>query len=87
MQVILYNCNLFASQTVHVFDTDKNEIVYTQPIELEDTAPMICALANKLNISEVKISGNKEYATPLIEEIKTTYSLTYGNNNINVEVI
>ena len=44
-------------------------------------------LANKLNISEVKISGNKEYAAPLIEEIKTTYSLTYGNNNINVEVI
>lgn len=87
MQVILYNCNLFANQTINVFDTDKNAIVYTQPIGLEDTAPMICALANKLDINEVKISGNKEYASPLIEEIKTTYSLTYGNNNINVEVI
>ena len=44
-------------------------------------------IANKLNINEVRLSGNTNYALPFAEEIKTAYSLSYGNNNINVEVI
>ena len=87
MQVILCNINLFSASAVQVIDTDTNSIVFTQNVTSDNIVPAICALANKLNINEVRLSGNTNYALPFAEEIKTAYSLSYGNNNINVEVI
>ena len=87
MQVILCNINLFSASAVQVINTDTNSIVFTQNVTSDNIVPAICALANKLNINEVRLSGNTNYALPFAEEIKTAYSLSYGNNNINVEVI
>ena len=87
MQVILCNINLFSASAVQVIDTDTNSIVFTQNVTSDNIVPAICALANKLNINEVRLSGNTNYALPFADEIKTAYSLSYGNNNINVEVI
>lgn len=87
MQVILCNINLFSASAVQVIDTDTNSIVFTQNVTSDNIVPAICALANKLNVSEVRLGGNANYALPFAEEIKTAYSLSYGNNNINVEVM
>jgi hypothetical protein len=87
MQVILCNINLFSASAVQVIDTDTNNIIFTQNVISDNIVPAVCALANKLDISEIRISGNRNYTMGFVEEIKTTYSLTYGNNNINVEVI
>jgi ABC-type phosphate transport system substrate-binding protein len=72
---------------IQVFDTDENRVVYAQKVDVENLTPMICALANQLGIQEVRLSGSTRYAFPYMEEIKTAYSLNYGNNNINVEVL
>ena len=87
MQVILCNINLFSASAVQVIDTDTNSIVFTQNVTSDNIVPAICALANKLNVNEVRLGGNANYVLPFVEEIKTAYSLSYGNNNINVEVI
>ena len=87
MQVILCNINLFSTSAVQVIDTDTNSVIFTQNVTSDNIVPAVCALANKLNVNEVRLGGNANYALPFAEEIKTTYSLSYGNNNINVEVI
>lgn len=88
MRVILCNIQMFSNdQMVQVFDTDENRVVYAQKVDIENLTPMICALANQLGIQEVRLSGSTQYALPYMEEIKTVYSLNYGNNNINVEVL
>lgn len=88
MRVILCNIQMFSNdQMVQVFDTDENRVVYAQKVDVENLTPMICALANKLGIQEVRLSGSTQYALPYMEEIKTVYSLNYGNNNMNVEVL
>ena len=87
MQVILCNINLFSTSAVQVIDTDTNNIIFAQNVTSDNIVPAVCALANKLNVNEVRLGGNANYALPFAEEIKTTYSLSYGNNNINVEVI
>lgn len=88
MQVILCNVQMFSNdQMVQVFDTEENRIVYAQKVDMEDLTPMICALASKLGIQEVRLTGATNYVLPYVEEIKTAYSLNYGNNIINVEVM
>ena len=87
MQVILCNINLFSAGAVQVFDTDTNSIIFSQNVISENVVPAVCALAKKLDINEVRISGNKKYAMGFVEDIKSTYVLTYNSNNINVEVI
>ena len=87
MQVILCNINLFSASTIQVIDTDAKSIDFIQNVTSDNIVPAICALADKLNINEVRLGGSTNYALPFAEEIKTAYSLSYGNNNINVEVI
>ena len=88
MQVILCNIQMFSNdQMIQVFDTNENRVIYAQKVDVEDLTPMICAVANKFGIKEIRLSGSTYYALPYIEEIKTAYSLNYGNNIVNVEVL
>ena len=88
MRVIICNLNMFSlGQAVQVYDTDENNIIYTQNIDGEDLIPAICAMAKKFNTNEVRIGGVYNYAAGLAEEVKTAYTLNYGNNNLNVEVM
>ena len=88
MQVIFCNVQMFSNdQMVQVFDTEENRVIYAQKVDIEDLTPMICALASKLGIQEVRLAGATNYVLPYAEEIKTAYSLNYGNNIINVEVM
>ena len=88
MQVIVYFVQLFTKdQKIDVVDTERSQVLFSQTVDLEDVVPAICAIANKLNINEVRLGGNATYAVPFAEEIKTAYSLNYGTNNINVEVL
>ena len=88
MCIIICNLNMFAmDQAIQVFDTESERIIYSQGAKGDDLAPTLCALAKKLNTTEIRIGGMREYAIDLIEEIKTAYSLNYGQNDLNVEVI
>lgn len=88
MCVIVCNVDMFiADQSVQVFDTDTGNMMYAQTIREDNLAPIVCALAKKFETNEVRISGVRSYAQGYAEEIRTAYSLTYGNNDINVEVI
>lgn len=88
MQIILCNVQMFSNdQMIHVYDTEKKQTVFAQKADIEDLPSAICAIANTHGVSEVRLSGQATYAIPLVEEIKTTYALNYGNNIINVEVM
>lgn len=88
MQMILCNIQMFSNdQKIHVYDTEKKQIIFAQKADIEDLPGAICAIANCHGVSEVRLSGQAMYAAPLAEEIKTTYALNYGNNIINVEVM
>ena len=88
MCIIICNFNMFAMvQVIQVFDTESECIIYSQGAKGDDLAPTLCALAKKLNTTEIRIGGMREYAIDLVEEIKTAYSLNYGQNDLNVEVI
>ena len=88
MQIILCNIQMFSNdQMIHIYDTEKKQTVFAQKADIEDLSSAICAIANCHGISEVRLSGQSMYAAPLVEEIKTTYALNYGNNIINVEVM
>lgn len=87
MRMIICNVNLFSASAVQVIDTDTNNIIFTQNVISDNIVPAICTLAKKLDINEIRISGNKTYTLGFVEDIKSTYSLNYNSNNINVEVI
>lgn len=54
---------------------------------LDNLSADIAAMCVKYNVSQVKLQGNKEYASELVKEIYTIANKNYGLNNIEVEVI
>jgi hypothetical protein len=54
---------------------------------LDSLSADIAAMCVKYNVSQVKLQGNKEYASELVKEIYTIANKNYGLNNIEVEVI
>lgn len=88
MRVILCNIQMFSNdQMIYVHDTEKNQTIFAQKADIENLPSAICAIASHNGVSEVRLSGQYNYALPLVEEIKTTYALNYGNNILNVEVL
>jgi uncharacterized protein YebE (UPF0316 family) len=62
MQVIVCKLNMFSlNQVVQVFDTNENKIIYTEAVNGEELIPLICALAKKLEINEVRLDGIYDY--------------------------
>ena len=88
MQVIVCNLTMFAmGQNLKVIDFDTQRVVSSHSVESENLVATICDMAYHYGISEVRVIGTPLYADPWAEEIRTAYSLKYGYNNINVEVI
>ena len=89
MRVILCPLQMYIiEQTIYVYDWDKKDVLSKHTTDINNLAKTVCALAGELDINEVRlVVGNKDFWMPWAEEIKTVYSLNYGNNNINVEVI
>jgi hypothetical protein len=71
---------------LYVFDETGAQI-YAQKVDITDAIRAICSIAGERNIHKVKLSGQRVYLEAWANEIKTAYSLNYGNNNLEVEII
>ena len=88
MRLILCNVQMFSNdQMIHVYDTEKKQTIFAQKVDIDNLPGAICVLANQHGTTEVRLSGSGQYSLPLVDEIKTTYALNYGNNILNVEVM
>lgn len=86
MQIILCDISLFTyNQPIYILDNEK--IVTEYRVDIEEVSNTICALAYKNNITNIKLRGQSIYIDSWIAEIKTTYSLNYGKNDLEIEVI
>ena len=87
MFVIYCNLQLFScDQMIYVLD-ENGQQVYAQKADIEDIARAICAIAGERDIDKVRLSGQRVYLEAWAEQIKTTYSLNYGKNELEVEII
>lgn len=87
MCVIYCNLNLFScNQMIYVIDENGQQI-YACKTDIEEVARTIAALAAEHNIQTVRLSGQNVYANAWAEEIQSVYSLNFGKNNLNVEVV
>lgn len=86
MQIIFCDISLFTyEQPIYILDNEK--IMTEYRVDIEEVPNAICALAYKNNITNIKLRGQSIYVDPWIAEIKTTYSLNYGKNDLEIEVI
>ena len=54
---------------------------------LDNLSEMIVDVCEKYNVENVRLSGNKKFATSIAEDIVATCITKYGNSYIEVEVI
>ena len=86
MPVIVCDISSFAYEMpIYVIDNDK--MIKTYHSDIEHLPKSIAVIAYENGATDIKLRGPMSYLDPWIEDIKTFYSLNYGNNNINVEVI
>jgi hypothetical protein len=86
MPIIFCDISLFTyEQPIYILDNEK--IMTEYRVDIEQVPEAICALAYKTNITNIKLRGQAIYTEPWINEIKTTYSLNYGKNDLEIEVI
>lgn len=86
MPIIFCDISLFAyEQPIYILDNEK--IMTEYRVDIEEVPKAICALAYKNGITNIKLRGQSIYTEPWINEIKTTYSLNYGKNDLEIEVI
>jgi hypothetical protein len=71
---------------IYVLDEQGNQI-YACKADIEDVSRTICAIAGERDINKVRLSGQRVYLEAWAEQIKTTYSLNYGKNELEVEII
>ena len=84
MQVIVCNLAMFTmGQNLQVIDLDTQKVMSSHSVEGEDLVAAVCDMAYHCGISEVRVIGTPLYAEPYAKEIRTTYSLKYGYNNIS----
>ena len=87
MPVIYCNIQLFScDQMIYVLGPD-GKALHVRKADIEDLPRAICALASEYNSSKVALSGAQVYTLTWAEEIKTTYALNYGKNDLEVEII
>ena len=86
MRVIVCNIQLFSCDQM-IYVLENGEQIYAQKVDIENVGPAICALVGQFETKQIKLHGQNVYSHAWAEEIKTAYSMNYGNNNIDVEVI
>ena len=86
MSLIFCDINLgLLNQVINYSDENETKIIATAPIDnLVDVFPALCY---NLNTYDIKLKGNKEFLSGLVEEIKENEMYTYSTNKINIEVI
>ena len=87
MCVIYCNLTLFSCDQILYVINEKGQQVYARKVDIEDVARAIAALAAERNIQTVRLSGQNVYTNAWADEIRSVYSLNFGKNNLNVEVI
>ena len=86
MRVIVCNIQLFScDQMLYVLEDGKQ--IYAQKVDIENVVPAVCALAGQFEAEQIKLHGQNVYSNAWAEDIKTAYSMNYGNKNIDIEVI
>lgn len=86
MRVIVCNIQLFScDQMIYVLEDGKQ--IFAQKVDIEDVAPAVCVLAKEYDAEKIAIGGNHVYGSAWAERIKTDYTLAYGKNNLEVEII
>ena len=86
MNTIICNVNMFADSPIILNKDGITKIIgYFMPGEIHK---VILAGCYQYNISEVKLSGNKQYISAITEDLKTLNSTEFNNKKkINIEVI
>lgn len=60
----------------------------SQNIELDENfGKTIAEIAKSFGITNIKIQSGKEYAQKYIKDIQEAYTMVYGENNLEIEVI
>ena len=89
MRIITCNLQMFSNnQTIQVGDSELG-LMHTQTIDVNELPKMVCYLATKYSVNNVKLFGAKnEYGEAFAEAIKEAHELNFGKNEeFNVEVL
>ena len=86
MPVIFCDVNLFSYNQPVMLADDEGNILQAYQFDIDELPQAICALAYKNGITNIKFRGQSLYIEPWINEIKTAYSLNYGQNDLEIEV-
>lgn len=84
---ILCNVSMFDLHQQVLLVNDDNDMRPVAISTLENLGGDIAAACSKYSINNVTLTGNKNFAEALVEDICTTGATLYGMNNINIEVI
>ena len=86
MRIIICNIQLFSCDQM-IYVLEDGEQIHAQKVDIQYVVPSICALAGQFGVQHIKLHGQNIYSNAWAEEIRTAYSMNYGNNNIDIEVL
>ena len=85
-KMIVVPINLFRlAQEILIIDEDTTKTF--AEVELSELPDVITEAANAFNINNIRIVGNQNYATALLNEIKEYTLQNYSNNNLNITIV
>ena len=84
MSVVPINLFRLAQEILIVDDT--NTETFAQ-VDLSELPEVIIEAANTFGIEDIKLMGNENYATALLNEIKEYSLQNYSNNNLNIIIM
>lgn len=88
MRIIICNLQMFSNnQTIQIVDTEAG-LMHSQTVDVNELPKMVCYLATKYSINDVKLFGAKnEYGEAFAEAIREAHELNFGKiEEFNVEV-
>ena len=83
---IIVNLNMFTFGH-QVFIMSSNAMNHYGSYETEDLPSALIAAAYENGIETIKVSGNKQYAEMIVNEIEVLEKMNYNQRKIKVEVI
>jgi hypothetical protein len=70
-----------------IYVLEDNKQYYTQKVDINELPRAICAIAQEYEATKVTLGGVTSFNNMLANEIMTTYSLNYGKNDLEIEVL
>ena len=83
---ILINLNMFTTHN-NLFIINEQGMDHVGSFTMEQMPAVLAQMSEQSGITEVRIAGNADFASTLVEDIKTYEMKHYAENKMNVEVI